>query len=71
MPDSKHYPDVDLVMVGWLCNHRNYWEPAQYSTRDQLLYLIEIAHRFGLYDAADYIKERLEDSLKEIIKGEA
>lgn len=68
MPDSKNYPDVDLIMVGWLRNHKNYWEPAQYSTRDQLLYLIEIAHRFGLYDAADYIKRKLEDSSEEIIR---
>jgi hypothetical protein len=28
---------------------------VQYSTKRQLLYLVDIAHKFGLYDAADVV----------------
>lgn len=28
---------------------------VQYSTKRQLLYLVDIAHKFGLYDAADLV----------------
>jgi hypothetical protein len=31
----------------------------QDSTSDQLVDLIEVAHRFGFYDAADYLRSTL------------
>ena len=56
MGSPIEYPDVDEALKEWL-KRADRWQQVQYSTRDQLLYLIDIAHKFGLYDAADVLKK--------------
>lgn len=56
MGNPIEYPEVDGTLNEWL-KRADRWQQVQYSTTDQLLYLIDIAQKFGLYDAADVLKK--------------
>lgn len=58
MGNPFEYPEVDLALKNWLQSAEK-WQQVQYATNDQLLFLIDIAYKFGLYDAADVIKKIL------------
>jgi len=62
MPDPSINPKPDSVLDDWL-RKQKYYDPVQYSLQDQLRYLIAIANRFGLCDAADCIKTGMETNL--------
>ncbi len=59
MSDSRSYPDVDPALYGWLKNPSNQWQIAQYSLKDQLFYLENLAAKFGLQDAADWLRNKI------------
>ena len=52
---SFGYPDIDPIL-NELISKLPKLSQAQYSTKDQLLYLKDIAIKVGLYDAADFLK---------------
>lgn len=55
MSKPMQYPEVDSVLKAVIKKLPKFPQ-VQYSSKDQLLFLIDIAQRFGLYDAADIIK---------------
>ena len=52
---SFEYPDIDPIL-NELISKLPQLPQVQYSTKDQLIYLKNIAIRLGLYDAADFLK---------------
>ena len=55
MSDPTVYPNVDPVLSEYI-KSIHILPQVQYGTKDQLLYLIDIANKLGLYDAADILK---------------
>lgn len=59
MGDPLSYPEVDPTLRKIIHENLPKLTPSQYATKDQLLYLIEIAQKLGLNDAADYLKNTI------------
>jgi hypothetical protein len=61
------YPEVDPLVKALIKNLQQ-CSQVQYSTTDQLKYLVDVAHKLGLYDAADLIKTTFLDIKPTIFK---
>lgn len=59
MRDPFSYPEIDESLKIWLEKQESRRQ-VQYSTDDQLRYLVDLANKFGLHDAADIVHKLLE-----------
>ena len=58
MSDTPQKEAVDPLLE-YLIKNMDQLDQIQYSLRDQLIYLSQIATKYGLYDAADHIRHEL------------
>ncbi len=64
MGDPLSYPEVDPTLREVIHKNIPKLTQCQYATKDQLLFLIDVAHKLGLYDAADWIRKGLDNKLE-------
>jgi hypothetical protein len=57
-PKSKYDYDAFKVIEAYLAEHPANVVQSQRSLTDQIVELINLANRFGLYDAADWLSAR-------------
>lgn len=51
---------MDPVLEKWLKTAPK-WQQVQYDTQLQLKYLLQLAYKFGLYDAAEVVKKLIRE----------
>jgi len=57
------YPGIDQALKEYLEKMRR-WDHVDYSLSDQLCYLYDLAVKFGLRDAAEWLSNKIQEERK-------